>query len=117
MATVLIVEGLRAEGLETVTKTRDSAFFETDLAARLSERDITTIIIAGVSTHSCILMTAADAYARNIQVVLAEDAIASHDESYHQPVLAMMEQEYRQQRLSVDDIVSRFSQADFSLTP
>ena len=62
-------------------------------------------------------MSAADAYARNIHVILAEDAIASHDMAYHQSTLAMLQQEYRQQCLGVDEIEARLnSQAELRNT-
>lgn len=57
-----------------VTKTRDDAFFGTDL---LRGRNIETIVPAGVSAHSRIATTAARAHAEDSHVVLARDAIAA----------------------------------------
>ena len=60
-------------------KTRDSAFFRTELEDLLASRGIESIALAGVSTESCIATTAADAYARDLRVVLVDEAVASVD--------------------------------------
>ena len=110
-----LVDGLVADGTQSVIKTRDSAFYGTNLDEILAKHGIDTVVLAGVSTHSCVLMSAADAYARNIHVILARDAIASHDMTYHQSTLAMLQQEYRQECLSADEIEARLnSQAELS---
>jgi nicotinamidase-related amidase len=58
-----------------VIKTRDSAFWDTTLEHQLRTLGISRLIIAGVSTHTCVAQTAADAYAANFRVLLAEDVI------------------------------------------
>lgn len=93
---VEVVDGLQIEKAIEVVKTRDSAFFDTTLYEELKQRNIETVVIAGVSTHTCIFQTAADAYAHNLRVVLAGDAIASHEPSLHQGALDLLWQEYRQ---------------------
>jgi nicotinamidase-related amidase len=100
-----LVDGLHANGTSELFKTRDSAFHDTNLADRLRVLGIQDIIIAGVSTHSCILFTAADAYAVNFRVTLARDAIASDDPDYHESTLAMLKQEYHQEVLPTADII------------
>lgn len=99
-----VVDGLRTEGTVEVVKTRDSAFFDTTLFDELRQRQIEKIVLAGVSTHTCIFQTAADAYAHNFHVSLADEAIASHDPSLHQSALDLLEQEYRQPTERIDDI-------------
>jgi nicotinamidase-related amidase len=83
-----------------VIKTRDSAFHDTNLEAMLKNHAITTLILCGVSTHTCILQTAADAYAANLKVILAKDAIASHKPEYHDVALDILSTEYNQPALS-----------------
>jgi nicotinamidase-related amidase len=90
------VAGLEINGLPEITKTRDSAFFETDLAEKLHQQGVRKLIICGVSTHSCVSQTAADAYAADFEVVLARDVIATHDPDYHQLSLDILQKEYRQ---------------------
>lgn len=103
------VTGLQTSGTGRLVKTRDSAFYGTDLVERLHTLEVRQLVLAGVSTHSCVLYTAADAYAANIPVVLATDAIASHDPSRHDSTLDMLEQEYRQRLLTNAKIIEQFS--------
>lgn len=94
----IFVEGLdfNRQSVTIINKTRDSAFIATDLEVQLRSQGISTLVICGVSTHSCVGLTAADAYARNFFVLLASDAIASHKPKYHSTVLAMLGEEYSQ---------------------
>lgn len=94
------LEDLAANDLPILLKTRDSAFFATDLAQRLNTLGIRNLILAGVSTHTCVAQTAADAYAANFRVMLAREAIASHVPAYHEPTLRLLKDEYRQQAIS-----------------
>jgi nicotinamidase-related amidase len=100
-----LVEGLEAEGFERVVKTRDSAFFGTDLARRLRARGIEKVVLAGVATHNCIAHTAADAFAANFRVVIAGDATASTNEDYAASMLEILTDEYRQPVLSGEDLL------------
>lgn len=99
-----VVDGLDIETAERIVKTRDSAFFGTDLAVRLREQGVDTIILLGVSTHGCVLQTAADTYAENFKVIIAREAVASHDPRYDQPILDMLTQEYRQPQYDNDQV-------------
>jgi nicotinamidase-related amidase len=95
----------------TITKLRDSAFHATILEQVLAEHHVDTVVLAGVSTQTCVGQTAADAYARNLRVVLVDDAIGTHDKTYHQPTLAMLAKEYRQPRMTVTDIMKQLQPA------
>lgn len=87
-----------------VIKTRDSAFYATDLEEKLRQVEVDRIVLCGVSTHSCVALTAADAYARNFEVVLARDAIHSDKAELHKPTLDFLHTEYRQKVLSNHEI-------------
>jgi len=87
-----------------VVKTRDSAFFETSLAAELRERALSSFVLAGVSTEACIALTAADAYARDVRVTLAGDCIASADPAAHSQALHWLKTQYRQPVVASHDI-------------
>jgi nicotinamidase-related amidase len=87
-----------------VVKTRDSAFFGTELGAWLVDRDVDRLVLAGVSTESCIAATAIDAYARDLRVVLVEDATASIEWRLHDQTLERLHQQYRQEVRSVAEI-------------
>ena len=96
------VPGLRTEGAVTVIKTRDSAFFRTELEELLS--GIETIALTGVSTESCIATTAADAYARDLRVVLADEAVASVDPDLNRRTQEQLERQYRQPTVSLNHV-------------
>ena len=87
---------LETNGAIEVIKTRDSAFFDTDLEDVLHGYGVTTIAVAGVSTESCVAATASDAYARDFRVVLVDRATASVDEDMHLHVLKRLSWQYRQ---------------------
>jgi nicotinamidase-related amidase len=76
------VRSLRAD--LTLTKRKWSAFQGTDLDSRLRRRRITTLVLAGVTTHVAVEFTARDAWQRNYSVIIAEDAVASIDPAFHQ---------------------------------
>lgn len=101
-----LVDGLRMEHAVQMTKTRDSAFFDTDLLTHLHAHGVESVVICGVSTHSCVMLTAADAYAANLRVTLAQDAIYSHDPTYHDSTFTMLHQEYRQKILTNKAIIT-----------
>jgi nicotinamidase-related amidase len=87
---------LTLDGSIEVIKTRDSAFYGTTLTSMLANHNTHTLIVCGVSTHTCIFQTAADAYAANLTVVIASEATASHKPEYHQTALDILKVEYRQ---------------------
>jgi nicotinamidase-related amidase len=98
------VEGTRGaqrlDGLKKpdhlVVKTRDSAFHDTDFAEWLRVHDVGHIVLAGVSTESCIAATAIDAYAHDLRVTLIEDATASVEWRLHDQTLEQLRRQYRQ---------------------
>ena len=90
-----VIDGLELQEAVTVRKTRDSAFYETNLLAMLRNYGIEQIILCGVSSHTCILQTAADAYAANIRVTLAKEAIASHQPTFRGLFICRQESNFR----------------------
>ena len=59
-----------------VLKPRHSAFFGTPLAALLEARRIDVLVFAGVSTESCVWMSACDAHTRGFELVIPADTVA-----------------------------------------
>lgn len=94
------IAGLLLDDALQMSKTRDSAFFGTIFDLMLRNLGVQTVILAGVSTHTCVSQTAADAYAHNYKVILAKDVIATHDPDQHERALMLLKQEYRQPALS-----------------
>lgn len=89
------VAGL-APGDIVIEKTRDSAFHRTDLRCRLRDLGVSEVVVAGVSTESCIAMTCAEAYAWDLRATIGRDATASPDPGQHQDVLRRLGSLYRQ---------------------
>ncbi|MFC9334014.1 cysteine hydrolase family protein [Arthrobacter sp. NPDC057009] len=105
------VPGLATDGLPQLSKTRDSAFVGTDLLSRLRNWGADEVVLAGVSTHNCIAQTAADAFAHNIRVTYAEDAMASEDNQDAADMLRILSTTYRQPVQSSDEILARIRDA------
>lgn len=66
-----------------IVKKRYSAFFGTNLDARLLELGPELLVIADVNTHACVRMSAIDAYQLDHEVIVAADCIASSDPEHH----------------------------------
>jgi nicotinamidase-related amidase len=62
---------------ELVVKRRYSAFYGTDLENFLRRRQVDSVIITGVATHSCCEATARDALFRDFAVFFVADATAT----------------------------------------
>jgi nicotinamidase-related amidase len=76
----------------------------TGLEELLAEHRADEVVLAGVSTESCIAATATDAYARDIHVVLVRDGTASVHEALHEQILERLHEQYRQDVVWADDV-------------
>ncbi|BAJ31601.1 MULTISPECIES: isochorismatase family protein [Kitasatospora] len=76
------------DGDWTFTKWRYSAFFRTDLLARMREQQRDQLILCGVYAHVGVLMTAVEAYTNDIQPFLVADAVADFSAEYHRLALS-----------------------------
>jgi nicotinamidase-related amidase len=70
-----------------VRKTRVGAFSTTDLDRRLRDRDIDTLILAGISTSGVVLSTLRDAADRDYRLYVLEDASADRDPEVHRVLM------------------------------
>ena len=59
-----------------VLKPRHSAFYATPLDALLQHLSVNHLVLAGVSTESCVWMTACDAHIRGFGLIVPLDAVA-----------------------------------------
>lgn len=75
------------EGDWLLTKWRYSAFFNTDLRARLWRAGRDQLIVCGVYAHVGVLMSAVEAFTYDIQPFLVADAIADFSEAEHRLAL------------------------------
>lgn len=60
-----------------ITKKKHSAFYETDLDDVLRRAGVSTLCLAGLQTHICIMTTAADASFRGYRAVAVSDCVVS----------------------------------------
>jgi nicotinamidase-related amidase len=74
-----------------IPKQRYSSFFNTNLEKELKRLRTDKIIVCGVCTDICVLHTVADARARDFQVEVPVDCVASFDNEAHRWALKHME--------------------------
>lgn len=101
---------LDIEGLPQLVKRRDSAFVGTDLLQRLRTWGTERILLAGVSTHLCLAQTAADAHALNLRVAFATEAMGADDSEQADAMLAILLEQYRQERLDREGALALLGQ-------
>ena len=89
-----------------VLKPKHSAFFSTTLDTLLEYLHTRTLIIAGLTTDLCVLMTASDAHMRDLHLVVPEDCCASANPESHAMALELM-------RRNLDADTSPSSAIDF----
>ncbi|MCW4465772.1 cysteine hydrolase [Glutamicibacter sp. MNS18] len=87
---------LHLEGGIEIIKRRDSAFWNTELATQLLQHRVTSLVIAGVSSQTCVAATASDAFSANLCVAVAKDAIASDDPDFEDRTLKFLHEQHRQ---------------------
>lgn len=78
------------DGDVIVEKRKISAFFQTDLEAKLRDRSVDQLVITGVYAHHGCLLSAADAYMRDIKPFFVIDATADHSEAQHRDVCRLI---------------------------
>ena len=83
----ILPELMPIEGEPVVNKTSRSAFNSTAIDQLLRNLEVTGLIVAGVSTSSCVETTARDAADRGYRVAIVEDATAELDEPSHDATL------------------------------
>lgn len=73
-----------------IGKARYSAFYGTDLDARLRGRGIDTLVLCGLTTECCVAATAFDAWQRDYHIILPTDAVAAYDDTLHRGGLQIL---------------------------
>lgn len=86
-----VIPELREFADEIIPKRRFSGFFGTNLEKRLQELGPDRVIIVGDCTNICVYFTAADARARDYNVEVPADCVATFDPRAHAFALEQME--------------------------
>lgn len=66
-----------------IEKSRYDGFFNTELEEMLNNLSVTNLIMCGVQSHVCVLLTALSAFYRGIQPVMVADCLGSSSEDKH----------------------------------
>lgn len=78
------VDGLKQPGDLVIHKRNWGAFHGTDLDLQLRRRGIKTIVLAGIATNIGVESTARDAWERNYDLILVEDACTTNAIDAHE---------------------------------
>jgi nicotinamidase-related amidase len=73
-----------------VLKPKHSAFYATPLDTLLSYLDTKAVILAGLTTSSCILLTAGEMYVRDLRLFVPSDCVAALHARDHRNALYLM---------------------------
>lgn len=90
-----------------ITKHFASAFFETDLAARLRSLNVDTVIITGCTTSGCVRASAIDALQNGFRAIVPEGAVGDRSEIPHAANLFDIDAKYGDV-VSVDAVLAYF---------
>ncbi len=77
-----------------VLKPKHSAFFATPLDALLEHMGVEVLILAGVTTNACVMITAADVYVRDYRLFVPEDCVAALSQSDQHNALELMRKNF-----------------------
>ena len=73
-----------------VLKPKHSGFYNTSLELLIDYLHAETLILTGIATDSCVLVTAADAYMRDLQVIIPRDCVTAVTTAGHRTALSQM---------------------------
>jgi nicotinamidase-related amidase len=97
-----------SSGDHVLEKRTYSAFQNTELDQLLRALSVKSVVLAGTLTHICIMHTAADAFFRGYNVIIAEDGVADIKRSDHRIALGYMKDLYGARVLPSTEIVMLF---------
>ena len=86
----IIAELYPQAGEPVIDKPGKGAFYQTDLDLMLRNRDIETLLVAGVTTEVCVNTTVREANDRGYRCVVLSDCCASYFPEFHAAGLAMI---------------------------
>ncbi len=92
-----------------IAKYRSSAFLKTGLDEALRARSIRSVVIAGVSTESCVLATAIDAQGHDYYTIVVRDAVGSLKPERASLATQLMDEWFTM--LDTNEVVATWNQA------
>ena len=101
-----------------VLKPKHSAFFATTLELLLKYLQVDTLILGGYSGDACVLLTASDAYMRDLHIHVPEDCTASTNPRENARALAYMRRMFDADTTPSDRLdLGRFRRAEAPRPP
>ncbi|MGZ8193004.1 MAG: cysteine hydrolase family protein [Methylobacter sp.] len=88
-----------------VLKPKNSGFYSTTLELLLDYLQAKTLIITGLTTDACVLLTAADAFLRDYKLLVPSDCTASINASDHEQALSYIKKVLQADTRSSDQII------------
>ena len=93
-----------------VGKTVYDGFYKTDLDALLKRLKIETVIVTGIHTHVCVLLTALGAFYRGYKVITVKEGMTTDKSIHHDTRLPFFETHVGQ-LLDLEEFAERFIQS------
>lgn len=107
-----IVDTLRPQSSDYyVLKPKHSAFLCTVLPAILNDLKIGRLVLTGIATDSCVLMTAQDAHMRQYEVVVPSDCVAAQTAARSAAALKLMRNSMKLDISPAAAVIKRFGSA------
>lgn len=96
-----------------VEKRTYSGFYETGLDPLLRSlyegNGVKTVVLSGLHTHMCVRHTAADAFFRGYQIIVARDGVEAFTKEDHEQGLKYLENVYNAKIMTVDEIIEELA--------
>jgi nicotinamidase-related amidase len=73
-----------------VLKPKHSAFYATPLDVLLEYIGVKAVIVTGITTNACVMITASDIYVRDFRLFVPSDCVAALSEKEQRNALALM---------------------------
>lgn len=93
------------EGDYELEKEKYSAFYDTGLDSLLEELGIDKLVLTGVLTHICIQHTAADAFYRNLDVIVPRGCVEDLSDEENERALEFIEENYGAEIVDHEDLI------------
>jgi len=90
-----MVELLAPEATDyIILKPKHSAFYATPLETLLTYIGARNVIVSGLTTNACVLLTVADLYVREFKIFVPQDCVHALNSADHKRALELMKSSY-----------------------